>query len=184
MLSVRWLKFLGAVIWLLAAYPCLEGFSECKPSHTVQHFPALPNLPSCWLRLYMFVSSLIFDHFASEIDGIKFLDRNALWLDLGVKLFFFAAVWQVRFLHACFNVASKHLASDDLPHMQTWRGHNGCSHPSAGRQQPSGQGGTHAWPTKIRASPARPLHHGLLHSEHLRTVPKRIPQDGVGREPP
>ncbi|CAE7672934.1 unnamed protein product [Symbiodinium sp. CCMP2456] len=45
-------------------------------------------------RLYDFANQLLYDHFASEDDGIKFLDRNTLWLDVVLKLFFFASVWQ------------------------------------------------------------------------------------------
>eukprot|EP00439_Symbiodinium_sp_Y106_P038059 s2393_g4.t1 len=65
MSGVQWLKLLGAVTWLVVAYP-----------------------------LYDFANRLLYDHFASEDDGVKFLDRNTLWLDVVLKLFFFASVWQ------------------------------------------------------------------------------------------
>ncbi|CAE7474843.1 unnamed protein product [Symbiodinium natans] len=64
-MTIQWLKLIGAVTWLVVAYP-----------------------------LYQCTYQLLFDHLSSEIDGIKFLDRNALWLDVGLKLFFFASGWQ------------------------------------------------------------------------------------------
>ena len=58
------------------------------------HARLVGGSPVTRLRLYDFANRLLYDHFASEDDGVKFLDRNTLWLDVVLKLFFFASVWQ------------------------------------------------------------------------------------------
>ena len=76
-----------------------------------------------WPRLYQCTYQLLFDHLSSEIDGIKFLDRNALWLDVGLKLFFFASGWQVLLPHTTpyHPFLATFLTATRPTHSHSWR---------------------------------------------------------------